>query len=302
MDFLKDDDLVHSTGGQKIDWEGLYVQPLKTKGQSIRLRPVVSFNNDALYLKGVGIHRFLKGVGQSVCTNTKQNIEQGRPCPFCNYIKDKLNPIYSEMYSILKELGYELPSDPDLKKLQSALYDALKTKRSEKLAELKTQANKYEMSKTEFLNYLPVLDITNPSKVRLFEHKSSIKKAIKDFHDSGKDIKNFDITVIRKEEKGNYYSVGREDQSPITDSQKQVIDTTLPEIEKALDVMFGEKARSEEVVKEKFNKYIEKLEGVVTDQTQTQATVSPSQPAQATIPVTNDVVAPSSESFTVEPY
>jgi hypothetical protein len=296
MDFLTDEDLSFEQGtGSKIEWATLFVPPLKTRGQSMRIRPVVSYNNDALYLKSVPVHKFLKAVGQAVCTNSKQNLAEGKGCPFCKYLKEKLNPIYVEMFYLLKELGYELP-EGDLHKLTAALNDALKLKKSEKLANLKEVANKYEMSNFKFYNYLPVIDVTDPSKVKLLEHTSMIKKSIRDFHESGKDIKNFDIIIKRTEEKGNYYSVTREDQTELTESQKKIISDTLPEVEKALDVMFGAKASSLESNLEKFEKYSAKMEGrevAIKENTTPQST--PSTPVEG-------VDTPKIESFTVQPY
>ena len=54
MDFLTDDDLSHSDNkGGEIKWDTLFVTPLKTKGQTLRLRPVVSYDNHSLYFRMV---------------------------------------------------------------------------------------------------------------------------------------------------------------------------------------------------------------------------------------------------------
>jgi len=300
MDFLTDEDLSFSENkGGEIKWETLFVQPLKSKGQKLRLRPVVSFNNDSMYLKNVSVHKFLKAVGQTVCINTKKNIEEGKGCTFCKYLKDKLNPIYEETYYVLKELGYEL-NESDLKGLLIARADAVRTKKDPKIMELKDKANLYEMSSANFYNYLPVIDVTDPGRVKLYEHKSMIKKDIKAFHDNGKDIKNFDIIITRTEERGKYYSVTREDQSELTEDQKEVIAKTLPEVEKALEVMFGEKSSSYEANKEKLEKYSAKLEGreyIETDKGTANKTATTPQEVSQQAPV-----APAPESFTVEPY
>lgn len=308
MEFLTDDDLSYeqNTGGT-IKWETLFVPSLKTRGQTMRVRPIVSYNHESLYLKSVPVHKFLKAVGQAVCTNSKQNLAENKGCPFCKYIKEKLNPIYVEMYFVLKELGYEIP-EGDLVKLNLAIADVIKLKKSDKIVSLKEEANKYEMSNAKFFNYLPVLDVTDPSKVKLLEHTSMIKKSIRDFHESGKDIRNFDIIIKRTEERGSYYSVTREDQTELTETQKRIITETLPEVEKALDVMFGAKASSFETNQEKFEKYSAKMEGrelppVVSTTSNTPCHNTAVPPTIAhTAPSMNTGINPTVESFTVQPY
>lgn len=249
----------------KIIWNELFVPKIEKKREAM-LRPVIDFK-DPRYLRIVR-HKYLKGVGSTICVNTAETIKNGGFCPFCDYVRVNLNRIYDIIQPLIditvdkegKRVIYTIKTP---KELEAAIADIIKNQYSgwEKIKELSAEADRIDMLKAGPEFVLPVIDRSSPGKIKLYEHTVSVKKGIEAIA-KNRNITTADLRIENQNQAPLWYAVTREDPADFTDKEKELIAKELPELEKTMDTLYGKKASSFETATARFAKFSESISGV----------------------------------------
>jgi hypothetical protein len=279
------EDFMIKNGGGRVDFSKYNLDKI-AKHQKRTIRILEDVDSDMIK-KFVYVHCFIPGVGNTVCTNTKENISQKKYCLFCTELVEKLNKIDRDHFEWLKTLDTVDSKETDKFNLDIAakskeikdklifkdgsvvevgktfdkdISNGLSQKDLETYNLFNSDKQKAEgqIRKCKFL--VPVYDYAT-CEVKIYEMSPSIWNKLDEvFSQADFQFTSADIMITHNAVKGNWWLVSKKDSSAIDEKIIDKYSQVKEEIKKELERRTKTPTAEEQILI--FQKYKDKVNGV----------------------------------------